>query len=183
MTVILEGNIAALLQRIVPCFQRQRVPYVLIGAWALAAWGRPRATNDLDFLVLVNEDDLGRLRGRLTQAELKLDETWQEWNPMLKGFQLRFQSQGITIDVLRPRDPHDRQVFQQKRKKRMDGRYYWVVCPEDFILQKLKVGRPRDFEDAVSVVDRFRGKLDREYLEDWARQLGIREELDYIMGS
>jgi hypothetical protein len=183
VTVILEGNIAALLQRIVLCFQRERVPYVLIGAWALAVWGRPRATNDLDFLVLVNEDNVDRLRSRLIQAGMELDETWQEWNPMLRGFQLRFQSQGITIDILRPRDPHDRQVFQRKRKKRMDGRYYWVVSAEDFILQKLKVGRPRDFEDATSVTDRLRDKLDRKYLEHWARQVGVREELSYIIGS
>ena len=183
MTVILEDNIAALLQRVVLCFQRERVPYVLIGAWALAVWGRPRATNDLDFLVLVNEGDVDRLSRRLTQAGLELDETWQEWNPMLRGSQLRFQSQSVTVDVLLPRDPHDQQIFQQRRKKRMDGRYYWVVCPEDFILQKLKVGRPRDFEDAVSVVDRLRNKLDGEYLEHWAGQLGVMEELGYILDS
>lgn len=183
MTVILEGNIAILLERIVGCFRRERTPYVLIGAWALAVWGRPRATNDLDFLVLVNEDNVDRLRSRLTQAGLEFDETWQEWNPMLRGSQLRFQSQGVTIDILLPRDPHDQQVFLRKRKKRMDGSYYWVVCPEDFILQKLKVGRPRDFEDTTSVMDRFRDKLDREHLAHWARQLGVMEELRYIMGS
>ncbi len=181
MTVILEGSIAALLQRVTICFRRERVPYVLIGAWALAAWGRPRATADLDFLVLVNKEDLDRLSGRMTQAGMELDETWLEWNPMLRGFQLRFHSQGIMVDLLRPRDAHDRQIFQRKRKKRMDGRYYWVVSLEDFILQKLKVGRPRDFEDAVSVVDRLRSRLDREYLAHWARQLGVTEELDYLL--
>ncbi len=86
MTVILEGSIAALLQRVTICFRRERVPSVLIGAWALAAWGRPRATADLDFLVLVNEEDLDRLSGRMTQAGMELDETWLEWNPMLRGF-------------------------------------------------------------------------------------------------
>lgn len=183
MTVTLEASIAALLQRIVPCFQRERVPYVLIGAWALVAWGRPRATNDLDFLVLVNEEDLENLQQKMIHAGMELDETWQEWNPLLRGFQLRFQSQGITVDLLRPRDLHDRQVFQRKRKKRMDRHYYWVVSAEDFILQKLKVGRPRDFEDVVSVIERLRKKLDREYLEHWARQLGVMEEFNYIMAS
>lgn len=66
MTGTLEDNIAALLERIIPCFQHERVPYVLIGAWALAAWDKLRATNDLDFLVLVNEDDVDRLSRRLT---------------------------------------------------------------------------------------------------------------------
>ena len=144
MTVILEANIATLLERVVSCFQRARVPYVLIGAWALAVWGRPRATNDVDFLVLVAERDLDRLNARLIHAGLQLDNTWQEWNPMLTGSQLHLQFQGIAIDVLRPRDPHDQEVFRRKRKKRMDGHYYWVVSLEDFVLQKLKVGRPRE---------------------------------------
>ena len=183
MTVTSEDNIAALLERIIPCFQRQRVPYVLIGAWALVAWGRPRATNDLDFLVLVNEGDIDRLSRRLIDAGLELDETWHEWNPMLRGFQLRFQFQGISVDILLPRDPHDQQIFLRKRKKRMDGHYYWVVSLEDFILQKLKVGRPRDFEDAMSVVNRFRESLERAYLEHWAGELRVREELHYTMGS
>lgn len=183
MTATLEGNLAALLERIVASFRQARVPYVLIGAWALTAWGRPRATNDLDFLVLVNEADLQRLGDRISQKGCKLDETWQEWNPMLKGFQLRLQDQGITVDLLRPRDPHDQQIFQRKRKKRLDGRYYWIVSAEDFVLQKLKVGRPRDFEDAASIVERFYGRLDHEYLTYWARRLGVSEELHYLMAS
>jgi hypothetical protein len=126
------------------------VLYVLIGAWALAVWGRPRATVDVDFLVLVNEEDLNRLGSVMTQSGMDLDETWLDWNPILRGYQLRFHFHGFTVDLLRPRDPPDQQIFQRRRKKCMDVRYYWVVSAEDFILQKLKVGRPRDFEDAVS---------------------------------
>lgn len=180
MTGILESSIATLLARVVACFQRERVPYVLIGAWALAAWGRPRATNDVDFLVLVNEEDLGRLSARMTQAGMALDETWLHWNPLLRGFQLRFQFQGTTVDVLRPRDAHDQQVFRRKRRKRMDGRHYWVVSAEDFIIQKLKVGRPRDFEDALSVLERSGKTLDKRYLQRWAGTTGISAELKYI---
>ena len=147
--------------------RRAQVSYVLIGAWALAAWGRPRATADVDVLVLVGEKDLDRLKSQMIRAGLKLDETWQDWNPLLKGLQLRFQFQGISVDILRSRDQHDQQIFQRKRKKRLGGRYYWMVSAEDFILQKLKVGRPRDFEDALSVVERRGKELDQAYLEHW----------------
>lgn len=183
MTVTLDDKTAVLLDRVVVCLRRERIPYVLIGAWALAVWGRPRATLDVDFLVLIKEEELERLSTQMTRAGLKLDETWLDWNPMLRGAQLRFQWQEASIDLLRPRDQHDRQIFQRRRKKRMDGRYYWVVSAEDFILQKLKVGRPRDFEDAVSVVERYRKELDHTYLKHWARRLGVMEELNYIMGS
>ena len=149
MTDTLEVSNQALLEGIVGCLRRERVPYALIGAWALTAWGRTRATADVDFLVLVGEDELSRLGDQLVRAGMTLDETWMKWNPLLRGSQLRLQFEGTTIDLLRPRDEHDREIFKRRRKQRMDGRYFWLVSPEDFILQKLKVGRPRDFEDAL----------------------------------
>ncbi|MGH7823765.1 MAG: hypothetical protein ACREQ7_01100 [Candidatus Binatia bacterium] len=45
-------------------------------------------------------------------------------------------------------------------------------------MQKL---RPRDFEDALSVVERFREKLDRKYLRKWTARLRVTAELDYVM--
>jgi hypothetical protein len=176
------ASLSGVLGRVVDCFGRAGVPYVLIGAWALAVWGRPRATSDLDFLVLVDEKGLDRLSALMTRAGMELDETWLEWNPMLGGTQIRFRLRGFTVDILRPRDMHDRQVFSRRKKKRVEGRFFWIVSAEDFILQKLKVGRPRDFEDASSVVERMGGHLNRKYLERWARRLAIIGELDYVLG-
>jgi hypothetical protein len=168
LTDILEGSTPELLERIVACFRGERVPYALIGAWALSVWGTSRATNDVDFLVLMDEEELNRVSDRVIDASFELDETWLKWNPMLRGVQLRFQLHGTTVDLLRPRDAYDQQVFKRKRKRRMDGRYYWLVSPEDFIIQKLKVGRPRDFEDALSVLERSGKSLDKRCLQRWA---------------
>jgi len=178
---ISDDNLAIVLKRVVACLQRGRIPYVVIGAWALSIWGKPRATADLDFLVLVKEEELDRLSALMTRAGMELDEAWRQWNPLLTGSQVRFQYRGVTIDFLCPRDPHDQEIFKRRRKRRVGKQYCWVVSSEDFILQKLKVGRPRDFEDALSVVERFGPKLDRKYLQQWAGRLGVTAELDYIM--
>ena len=161
--------------------RRARVRYAIIGAWALSLWGKPRATADLDFLVLVNHDRLERLTAFMTSSGMEIDELWQQWNPLLRGSQARLQYRGVSIDLLLPRDQHDQTMFRRLRKKRVAGRYYWVVSLEDFILQKLKVGRPRDFEDALSVVERFREKLDLKYLERWADRLRVSAELRYVI--
>lgn len=131
--------------------------------------------------MLVDEEHLSRLSDRMIKAGITLDKTWLEWNPMLRGAQLRFQFQGITVDVMHPRDAHDQQLFRRKRRRRMDSGYCWVVSPEDFILQKLKVGRPRDFEDALSVLERSGKMLDRRYVERWAARIGILSELHYVL--
>jgi len=40
---------------IVDALSEAGVPYMIIGAFALAAWGRPRATLDLDFMIQTSE--------------------------------------------------------------------------------------------------------------------------------
>ena len=181
MTDTLEGSAPAILARVVACFRTERISYALIGAWALAVWGTSRATNDVDFLVFVNEEDLNRVSDRMVRGGFELDETWIKWNPMLRGSQLRFQFQGTTVDLLPPRDAHDQQVFRRKRRKHIGRCHCWVVSAEDFILQKLKVGRPRDFEDALSVLERSGKSLDKRYLARWASRIGVAAELKYIL--
>jgi hypothetical protein len=178
-----DNRVLDILVAIVDSLRGTRVSYMMIGAWALAVWGRPRATMDLDFLVMVDGKGLGRLERYLIQEGFSLDETWLEWNPMLKDLQCRMQFQSVTVDLMRPRDIHDNQAFERRKRKRIAGRFCWVIAPEDFILQKLKVGRPRDFEDVLSVLEWSREMLDFKYLEQWAKRLGLTAELDYLLGG
>jgi hypothetical protein len=169
------------LRRAVGCFRQARVPYALIGAWALAVWGRVRATQDLDFLVVVAPARFPALALRLESAGMTRDSVWETHNPLLRSSQLRLSAGAIVIDVLRPRDDQDVAAMRRRRRKRFEGSFYWFVAPEDLILQKLKVGRPRDFEDALSVVHRCRASLNNAYLDRWASRLQITDELAYIM--
>jgi hypothetical protein len=177
------GSLLEVLKRATDVLKKDGVQYVLVGAWALAVWGRPRATVDLDLLVLVDEADLDRIGALMARAGMSLDNEWLDANPMLRGIQRRFHSRGVTVDLMRPRDVHDRQLFRRKRQKRIDSRLYWVVAPEDFILQKLKVGRPRDFEDALSGLDRSKKNLDLAYVRRWAKKLGVQNEWEYLQGG
>ena len=45
----------------VRALRRRRVPFLVHGAWALAAYGYARATDDFDFLVVLDEDAVDRL--------------------------------------------------------------------------------------------------------------------------
>lgn len=168
------------LARAVQVFRQARAPYMLIGAWALGVCGRPRATLDLDFMVMVDADELTRLGARMTTRGLTVDEEWLDWNPMLRGSQLRLRFETIAVDVLRPRDDHDRKAFKRRRRHRWERRSYWFVAPEDLVLQKLKVGRPRDFEDAAGILRRSGPKMDARYLRRWASRLGIAAELEHL---
>jgi hypothetical protein len=161
------------------CFRRRHIPYAIIGAWALAVWGRPRSTQDLDFLVMVR--DFEAISAALIRAGMERDENWDRHNPMLRGQQLRLKMHGVLVDLLRPRDKHDRELFRRRRRKRFANRYFWFVSAEDFIIQKLKTGRPKDFEDALAVLEKCGPVLDRRYMARWAARIGITGELDYVL--
>ena len=135
---------------------------------------------DVDLLVLVGAAELSVLAAQLVATGMTLDATWRDWNPLLRDLQIRLRSGLVTVDVMRPRDAHDAAAVRRRRRKRIGRRYYWFVAPEDLVLQKLKVGRPRDFEDALTVWTRQGNALDRRLVRAWARRLGVSAELDYL---
>ena len=169
-------------RNIVRTLQNTRVPYMLIGAPALSAWGRPRATLDIDFMIMA--DDLPeKLVVGLAAIGFNRDLAWERHNPFLKGVHTRFHSADFDLDTLLRRDQHHDSAFKRRRKKHHERMFVWFPAPEDLILLKLRAGRPMDFEDVAGIFERVGGQLDLHYLSRWARRLGIMEELNYLIGQ
>lgn len=156
------------------------VPHMLIGALAVSVWGRERATTDLDILIAVSEQELELLSEKAGDAGFVRDTTWETYNPLLKLAMRRFRRRGVSVDLLLPRDVHDHQAIERRKRKDFAGIRLSVVSAEDLIIQKLKTGRPRDLDDASSVFERQGKRLDLAYLRRWARRLGITAELKFV---
>jgi hypothetical protein len=154
-------------------------PYCLIGGLALGVWSAPRTTQDLDVLVAATGVRRQELIAALERRGLEMDRRWAEENPLLRDVQLRARHGAIPVDLLMPRDQYDETVLERRQRMRFHEMSLWVISPEDLILQKLRAGRPRDFEDALGVLVRQGSKLDSAYLREWAQKIGIREELGY----
>jgi hypothetical protein len=165
---------------IVSAFRQIRIPYMLIGALALPVWGRPRATLDIDFMILAAEIP-ARLMTRLSTLGFDLDLDWEMRNPFLKGVQSRFRSKTLTLDILLSNDEHHENAFRRRCKKYHRGMYIWFPSAEDLILLKLRAGRHTDFDDVAGILERVGAALDLRYLSRWARHLGIIEELNYVI--
>ena len=147
----------------------------------MGVWGASRATQDVDCLVMSDEKRRVVLDGKLRRRRFVLDTQWADRNPMLRDWCVRYRQGLYPVDLLSPRDVFDQEALQRRRRKRIDAKPVWVVGPEDLILLKLKAGRPRDFDDVLSVVSRQGDKLDGDYLKGWARRLGLWEQLMYCL--
>ena len=109
-----------------------------------------------------------------------MDTAWQKANPLLANRQLRLEKGGVSIDFLAASDNHDKACLQHRRLHRGRGSRYYIVASEDLILLKLKAGRPRDWDDIMSVLLRQKSKTNWTYVRRWARRLGLAEEMTYL---
>lgn len=172
------------LQKVLTVLSPSSVQYCVIGAVALGAWGRARATGDLDILVLADPQESGAIIAALSAANILINHPWAEANPMAKGRVTRFRSPDYPdypLDIIYAADSQERSALERKRRHVLNGVPMWVVGPEDLMLLKLKAGRGTDFDDVISVVKNPRLQLDMDYLWQWADRLGLQGELQYVL--
>jgi hypothetical protein len=174
--VFSEKRIQAAFAETIAFFHSNRLRYMVVGALAVAIWGRTRATADLDFQIHVN--NIESLLKKLPPG-WEFDKKWDLYNPLLRKFQKRVLVSGIIVDLMLPRDEFDKKIFGRRLRKKLWNKLVDVVSPEDLLIMKLKTGRPRDLDDAVSIVE-LQKSLDHAYIQRWSRKLGLHDEYAYI---
>jgi uncharacterized nucleotidyltransferase DUF6036 len=174
--VFSEKRIQAAFAETIAFFHSHRVPYMVVGALAVAIWGRSRATADLDFQIHLK--NLESLIKRVPRT-WTLDEKWDLYNPLLHDVQKRMLVRGIIVDLILPRDDFEKKIFSRRVRKKLWNKFVYVVSPEDLLLMKLKTGRPRDFDDAISIVE-LQQSLERPYISRWSEKLGLHDEYAYV---
>jgi hypothetical protein len=102
---------------------------MIVGAVAVGVWGRPRATADIDVTVLVDETGLEEIAREAESLGLHVDRQWLDWNPLLRGTQVRLAATGVVVDAMRPRDFEDAVGVLVAQRAALDERYMadWAV--------------------------------------------------------
>jgi hypothetical protein len=127
----------------------EKVEFLLVGAYALAAHGFPRATGDLDIWSRRSSENAERVwraleRFRVPLGHLALAD--------LKSPDIVFQI-GVApnrIDVLTSIDAVDfEEAWSRRTEIELGGRSVAVLGREDMIRNKKAVGRPKDLADVA----------------------------------
>lgn len=140
---------------------------IVIGGVAVAAWGEPRLTRDVDLKIELTRQDTHRIILLLSD-----DYTFLVTNPAetLRKQALVFikDTLGTRLDLLLADTEYDRAAIQRGREIEIQPGVAVRICsPEDLILYKLISTRLRDHEDASSVIRRQGEGLDDKYILDW----------------
>lgn len=123
-----------------------KVKYLLIGGWAVGIYGYPRATKDIDFLIAIDDDNLGKMIKALSDFGGPTVEAVHLSKP---GSVFRMGSPPVQIDIINKASGI---IFEEcyKRKNiiRVDDMEIAVISKEDLVKNKKASGRIQDKADA-----------------------------------
>jgi Nucleotidyl transferase AbiEii toxin, Type IV TA system len=149
-------------------------PYMLIGGLAMALWGEPRATLDVDVSVWV-EPEAFEDAVRKIGASFRTVPDALEFAPRSRVVP-RETSQSVRGDLVLGALPQERNLISRARERAVGGVPIRVASVEDLILMKLISERQKDLDDATRLLRRYGSTLDTAYLEPELQQFA--EALD-----
>ncbi len=162
------------------------LPYCLIGALALGAYARPRATHDVDLLILTDRTASQTYIEPLNAKGFVMASDWQDENPMAQDVVTRLRhpsAPDFPLDLIFALSELHKSVLGRRRSLSLQDVRVAVSSPEDLLLLKLSAGRPRDFDDVMGILGNTNLQLDLDYLWSWAERLGLQSELHYVLIS
>ncbi len=161
MPIDLDDPIALMLAA-AAALERSGAECAAYGGLALGMYGEPRETRDADFAVTSVDVE----RTRLALADLGVDVVIAFSNVRFGGcdvsrLTLVGGSQVNTVDLVIPRSARFAGgVFRRALTGSLRGHQIRATSPEDFVILKVLATRERDLEDALSVIEVQRPRLD-----------------------
>ncbi len=188
-------DIASFLELVIEALEAAGVEYMIGGAIAAWAWGEPRATQDLDLVINVPIETIGKLskelekRNMLVPAEIILDAILEDRADIPINAIHMYSGLKADLYPVRPGDELRLSAFQ--RRERIDygppiGRVY-IHSPEDLILYKLIYfsisQQPKHSRDIAAILRAKKNQLEFEYIEGWVNRLGLRSVWKEMLDS
>ena len=169
-----------LLQYAADVLERLNTPYLVVGSYGSFAYGEPRFTHDIDFVV-----DLNLSSASAFCAAFPLSDFFVSEDAVREAIRTRFQfvvlenRSGHKIDFIFPRDdPWGRSQFERREQiSLVSGRLVDAASREDIILGKMLYyaeGRsPKHLRDIKGILATSGDLVNRKEIELWARDLNL----------
>ena len=163
------------------------IPYMIAGSVASTYHGRPRATQDVDVVIEPGEADLRLFVQLCIGKGYYADE--DDARQALRHrsmFNVIDPASGYKLDLMVRKDrPFSREEFSRRTEVSLPGLNIAMVTAEDTILSKLEWARKsrseRQYLDALGVAITQSASLDVSYLRRWAKELGLRWDLEHLL--
>ncbi len=167
--------------KVVKVLDDLEIPYVFTGGVAVITYGDPRTTNDVDLVLKISSEE--RDVAETLVRELS-GAFYVNLAACREALRHKTMFQAIDKENVFKVDFHVSEMIPRQFERCVPqelatGRVIPMVSPEDSILSKLmwiKMGSDRSRRDVVGIL-KMQKKLDVEYLETTAKQLGVEQIL------
>jgi predicted nucleotidyltransferase len=156
-----------LLKKIAIQLLKQNIPYMIIGGQAVLVHGEPRLTKDIDVTLGIGVDEWQRMEKVIKESG------WEYLTRDIEGFvketmvmPVKDKESGIRIDFIFSISPYERQAIDRAIIIDLGGIAIKFASLEDIVIHKIVASRPRDLEDAKSVLLK-NPDYDNEYIKEW----------------
>lgn len=181
----LPENLVEYARLVIDALEAALIDYLLGGSLALAAWGEPRSTLDVDLVINLPVEAMLRLseelvrRGIPVPADLMLDLWMEDRGDVALVAYHTVAGFKAELFMLRPGDRLRESALARRRRVDLGPPLGTVNLhsPEDLILYKLKyydIGeQTKHVRDILGILLTRGPELDWDYLDQWVRQLQL----------
>lgn len=156
------------------------IEYMLTGSMALVHYAMPRTTVDIDLVVNILPENLDDFIAEFAADYYIPLNSAKDAVRRKKMFNVLNQETVFKIDcVILKDDEFAKNAFSRRKRVDYSGDFdVWIISKEDLILSKLNWARntksERQMMDVASII---RNGFDKDYVEKWAKKLGLKELL------
>jgi len=149
---------------------------MIIGGQAVLLHGLPRMTKDIDITLGVDTQALDKVVTSIAATGLEIiPDHFRSFVEKTFVLPARHQESGIRVDFIFSFVPYERQAIDRAKPVLLAGEPVLFATAEDVIIHKCFAGRPRDLEDARSILIK-NPDLDQAYVRRWLKELEILPE-------
>jgi hypothetical protein len=159
------------------------ISYMLTGSMASNAWGIPRTTHDLDFVIQLPPSQVSRLSQSFTGDYFTDEAAIRNAYRPPHQFNILHIPSALKIDfwMLRP-TAFEQEMFARRQRQELLGELAWLATAEDVILHKLYwhtiTPSERQLSDVAGIMAVQKDRLDEAYLRKWAPEIGVLQLLE-----
>ncbi|MDP9254360.1 MAG: hypothetical protein M3O66_05415 [Verrucomicrobiota bacterium] len=156
-------------------FEETGIAYMLTGSMAMNYYAQPRMTRDIDVVIAIGPEDIGRVAALFRPDYYVSEENIRESLAQESIFNLIHHESVIKVDcIIRKATEYRRTEFERRRKISILDFTTFIVSKEDLIISKLFWAKDSHSELQLGDVKNLLASgYDAIYLQRWTRELGL----------
>lgn len=172
MNVRLDGRLIAAARDLEAVFADIGLASVIIGGVAASLLATPRATEDIDALIMFDVTDSPRLIASLSRHGFRpLFQDAAEFAIQSRLITVTHEGTSTVVDIMLGCMPFEEELIQRSNEHTSFGFSIRLPTPEDLVILKAIANRPKDLEDIRNIALTY-PDMDRKRIEHWVREYG-----------